>query len=79
MINAQASERHAAQLGLKYALAAGVKIVAVDQGEGRGIGYNMRIERVTTPQISKVRSSVMVIAAKLEFSSARMMAAPRRR
>jgi hypothetical protein len=36
VINAQASERHAAQLGLKYALAAGGKIVAVDQGEGRG-------------------------------------------
>ena len=35
--------------------------------------YNMRIDRVTTPQISKARSAVMAIGVKAGFSGSKVM------
>ena len=72
-------ERHAAQFRLKHALAAGIEIVAVHERDRGRHGYNMRIDRVMTPQISKARSSVMSIGEKAGFSGSKVMTSPRRR
>src|SRR3954470_14432108 len=65
----QYNHRPAPQCRLKDALTRCVEIVTIYEGDRGRHGLSMRIDLVTTPQISKARSGITSISGKAEFSA----------
>src|SRR3954463_14750406 len=65
----QYNHRPAPQCRLKDALTRCVEIVTIYEGDRGRHGLSMRIDLVTTPQTSKVRSGVTSISGKAGFSA----------
>ena len=72
----QHHDRLAAQGRLKDALAGGVEIVAVDEGDRRAHDHSMRIDFAITPHTSKPESSFTSMLPKAGFSACSQVRAP---
>ena len=70
------NDRLAAQARLKHALAGGVEIVAVDEGDRRGHDRSMRIDFAITPHTSKPESSLISMFSNAGFSACSQIRAP---
>src|SRR5271168_3070648 len=69
-------DRLAAQPRLKHALAGGVEIVAIDEGDRRAHAHSMRIDFAITPHTSKPESSLISMFSNAGFSACNQVRAP---
>ena len=69
-------DRLAAQPRLKHALARGVEIVAIDEGDRRAHAHSMRIDFAITPHTSKPESSLISMFSNAGFSACSQVPAP---
>jgi hypothetical protein len=76
----QHDNRFAAQPRLKHALARRIEVIAIDERNRSSHGcYSIRMDFVTTPQTSKLRSAVTSMSGKAGLSACSTMLFPRRR